>query len=237
MDLKGKVIVVTGAVGNLGRATVDVVRSAGAAVVAVDRSQERLDEVYAASGQPADMLLCGGTDLAREDSVQSVVKVALDRFGRIDGLVNTVGGFRGGKTLCEEDLATWDAMMTMNLRTTLLACRAVVPVMIGQGGGAIVNISAGAALSGPARLAAYSASKAAVLRLSESLAGETKAKGVRVNAVMPGTIDTPQNREAMPNADTSKWVRPEHIATVIAFLLSDAACAVTGAAVPVFGRA
>lgn len=237
MDLNGKVVVVTGAVGNLGRATVDVVKNLGATVVAADRSQDRLDATFGAPGVPADMLLLGGIDLAYEQGAEALVNGAVDRFGRVDGLVNTVGGFRGGKTLSEEDLATWDAMMTVNLRTTLLACRAVVPVMLGQGSGAIVNVSSGAAHSGPARLAAYSASKAAVLRLSESLASETKAHGVRVNAVLPGTIDTPQNREAMPKADTSKWVPPEDIATVIAFLLSNGARAVTGAAVPVLGRA
>jgi len=236
-DLNGKVVVVTGAVGNLGRATIDAVRAAGGTAVAVDRSQERLDATFGAAGDLADALLLGDVDLAQEQGAQAMVEAAVDRFGRIDGLVNTVGGFRGGKTLGEEDLDTWDAMMTVNLRTTLLACRAVVPVMLGQSSGAIVNVSSGAAHAGPARLAAYSASKAAVLRLTESLASETKTQGVRVNAVLPGTIDTPQNRAAMPKADTSKWVPPQDIATVIAFLLSDAARAVTGAAVPVLGRA
>lgn len=234
MDLKDKVIVVTGAVGNLGRATVALVRASGGTVVAVDRSQERLDEAF---GSAAGMLRLGGVNLTEEQEVGAMVTAALDRFGRIDGLVNTVGGFRGGKTLSDEGLDTWDLMLTLNLRTTLLTCRAVVPVMVGQGGGAIVNVSAGAALSGPAGLAAYSASKAALLRLGESLSNETKAQGLRVNAVLPGTIDTPQNRAAMPKADTSKWVAPEDIANVIAFLLSDAARAVTGAAVPVLGRA
>ena len=108
------------------------------------------------------------------------------------GLVNTAGGFRGGPAVYEEELSTWDLMMTVNLRTTLLMCRAVIPAMLSQSCGAIVNVAAGAALAGPAGLAAYSASKAAVMRLAESLSNEVKLKGIRVNTVLPGTIDTPE---------------------------------------------
>ena len=232
-DLSNKVAMITGAVGNLGSAVADVLRAAGANAVLIDRSPERLEKAY---GLAADCLLAGGVDLTSEKSVRDMVKATLARFGRIDALVNTVGGFRGGKTVLEEELTTWDMMMTVNLRTTLLTCRAVIPTMLGQGGGSIVNVSAGAALSAPAGLAAYSASKAAVLRLTESLSEEVKATGVRVNAVLPGTIDTPQNRKAMPKADPSTWVKPEEIADVIAFLVSDAARAVTGVSLPITGR-
>jgi len=232
-DLSNKTAIVTGAVGNLGRAVANAFGAAGAKLVLIDRSQDRLEQAFGPGG---DHLLCGGIDLTAEDSVQGMVASALERFGRIDALVNTVGGFRGGKTVDEEELSTWDMMMTVNVRTTLLTCRAVVPAMLEQGGGSIVNVSAGAALSAPTGLAAYSASKAAVLRLTESLSKETKARGVRVNAILPGTIDTPQNREVMPDADPSKWVKPEEIADVIAFLASDAARVVTGVALPVSGR-
>ena len=232
-DLSNKVAVITGAVGNLGRAVAAVFGASGAKTVLVDRSLDRLETAYESA---SDQLLAGGVDLSSEESVASVVNRALEQFGRIDAVVNTVGGFRGGKAVSEEDLSTWDLMMAANLRTTLLMCRAVAPVMLRQEQGSIVNVSAAAALSGPARLAAYSASKAAVLRLTESLASEVKAAGVRVNAVLPGTIDTPQNREAMPRADTSTWVKPQEIAEVIAFLASDAARAVTGVALPVSGR-
>ncbi|MGB8434217.1 MAG: SDR family NAD(P)-dependent oxidoreductase [Burkholderiales bacterium] len=234
--LDGRVAIVTGAAGNLGRATAEAMRAAGAKTVLVDGSQEHLQQAYPRTQDP-DRLLHGGIDLTDEQGAQSIATAARNRFGRIDVLVNTVGGFRGGKAVHEEELATWDLMMAINVRTTLLACRAVLPDFHDQGSGAIVNIAAGAALSSPAGLAAYSASKSAVIRLTEALAAEGKARGIRVNAVLPGTIDTPQNRATMPNADTSKWVAPEAIADVIVFLASDAARAVTGVALPVFGRA
>jgi NAD(P)-dependent dehydrogenase (short-subunit alcohol dehydrogenase family) len=232
--LEGRVAIVTGAAGNLGRATAAAMRAAGARTVLVDASQEHLQQTY--PGQDQNRLLCGGVDLTDEHSARTVVAAGRERFGRIDVLVNTVGGFRGGKSVHEEEIATWELMMAINLRTTLLACRAVLPEFVGQGSGAIVNVAAGAALSAPAGLAAYSASKSAVIRLTEALSAEGKASGIRANAVLPGTIDTPQNRAAMPGADTSKWVAPEAIADVIVFLASDAARAVTGVALPVFGR-
>jgi NAD(P)-dependent dehydrogenase (short-subunit alcohol dehydrogenase family) len=212
-------------------------RAAGAKTVLVDGSQEHLQQAYPGAAQDPDRLLHGGVDLTDEQSARAVVAAARERFGHIDALVNIVGGFRGGKAVHEEELATWDLMMAINLRTTLLTCRAVLPEFYGRGSGTIVNIAAGAALTAPAGLAAYSASKSAVIRLTEALAAEGKTKGVRANAVLPGTIDTPQNRAAMPKADTTKWVAPDAIADVIVFLASDAARAVTGVALPVFGRA
>lgn len=235
--LTDRIAIITGAAGNLGRATAGAMQAAGAKTVLVDFSNEQLQQAYPKAAQDPDRLLCGGVDLTDEQSARTVVAAARERFGRIDVLVNTVGGFRGGKAVHEEELATWDLMMAINVRTTLLACRAVLPEFHARGSGAIVNIAAGAALSSPNGLAAYSASKSGVIRLTEALAAEGKAKGVRANAVLPGTIDTPQNRAAMPNADASKWVAPEAIADVIVFLASDAARAVTGVALPVFGRA
>ncbi|MGH8678667.1 MAG: SDR family NAD(P)-dependent oxidoreductase [Burkholderiales bacterium] len=232
-NLSDKVAVITGAAGNLGTAVANTFAAAGARTVLVDRVQAQLAQAFAAN---EDRLLLGGVDLTAEESVRAMAATTLEKFGRIDVLAHTVGGFRGGKTVHEEDLSTWDAMMAINLRTTLLACRAVIPTMLKQGGGSIVVVSAGAALKSPAGLAAYSASKAGVLKLTESLAAEVKASGVRVNAVLPGTIDTPQNRQSMPDADFSKWVKPELIANVIAFLAADASQAVNGVALPVFGR-
>lgn len=232
MDLSNTVAIITGAAGNLGSAVAARFTNAGARTALVDHAPDRLERVHEAG---PDRLLLGGMDLTSEDSVQAMAAATRDRFGRIDALVHTVGGFRGGTPVENEALSTWDMLMTVNLRTTLLACRAVLPAMRDQGGGVIVTVSAGAALSGPAGLAAYSAAKAAVLRLTESLSAEVKAHGIRVNSVLPGTIDTPQNRQAMPNADPSAWVRPQEIADVIAFLVSDAGQAVTGAAIPVTG--
>lgn len=234
--LKGKVAIVTGANGNLGRAVAEAFRRAGANLVLVDRSGDRLLAAYPDLASSSDHWLAAGVDLASAESVEAMVAGALERFGRIDVLVNTVGGFRAGLPVHEESLETWDLMLSVNLRTTLHTCRAVAPVMLSQGSGRIVNVAAGAGLNAPAGFGAYSASKAAVMRLTESVASELKGKGICVNSILPGIIDTPQNRQAMPGADHSVWVAPEAIADVILFLASDAAQAITGAAIPVTGR-
>ena len=150
--------------------------------------------------------------------------------------MHTVGAWRGGKPVHETDLADWDFLFNVNLRTTLLCCRAVIPQMLKQGRGKIITVASRDGLAGSAGYAAYSASKSAVLRLTESLADELKASNINVNCIMPGTIDTPQNRAANPSADFSKWVEPSAIADVILFLASDASRAINGAAVPVFGK-
>ena len=151
-------------------------------------------------------------------------------------LVNTVGGYRGGKPVQEADPADWDFLFNINVRTTLNCSRAVIPQMLKQGRGKIINVASRDALNGNAGYAAYSASKSAVLRLTEALAAELKAMNINVNCVMPGTIDTPQNRAAIPNGDFSKWVEPGAIVDVIQFLVSDASRAIHGAAIPVYGK-
>ena len=235
-QLGGKVVIITGSVGNLGLATALALQEVGAKTVLVDRSNERLREKYGNIANSPDHLLAGNVDLANPESLRQVVKSTLDRFGSIDGLVNTVGGWRGGKPVHETDLADWDFLFGINVRTTLLCCRAVVPQMLRQRGGKIVNVASRDGLAGNAGYSAYSASKSAVLRLTESMAAELKNSNINVNCIMPATIDTAQNRKAIPNGDFSKWVAPEAIADVILFLISDAARAINGAALPVFGK-
>jgi len=235
-QLAGKVVIVTGSVGNLGLATAQELQKVGAKTVLVDRSMERLQENYPGLVNSPDHFLAGGVDLSSPDSVAQAVQAGVARFGRIDCLVNTVGGWRGGKPAHETDLGDWDFLFGVNLRTTLLCCRAVVTQMLRQRHGKIVNVASRDALQGNAGYSAYSASKSAVLRLTESMAAELKTSNINVNCIMPSTIDTPQNRKAMPDADYSKWVAPEAIADVILFLLSDAARAINGAAVPVYGK-
>jgi NAD(P)-dependent dehydrogenase (short-subunit alcohol dehydrogenase family) len=158
------------------------------------------------------------------------------RFGRIDVLVNVAGGFRWEK-LEDGEPETWDQLYAMNLRTAVVCCKAVLPAMLERGAGRIINIGAGAAAArAGAGMGAYTAAKAGVQSLTESLSEEVKDRGITVNAILPGTIDTPRNRTDMPDADFSRWVAPAAIAEVIVFLASDAARAVTGAAIPVFGR-
>jgi NAD(P)-dependent dehydrogenase (short-subunit alcohol dehydrogenase family) len=231
-----KVVIVTGSVGNLGLATARACQEAGAKTVLVDRSNDRLREAYPELAESPDHYLAGGVDLTNAESLGRMVQSACDRFGRIDALVNTVGGYRGGQPVHEMDLADWDFLFGVNLRTTLLCCRAVIPRMLRQQGGKIVNVASRDGLMGSAGYSAYSASKSAVLRLTESMAAELKNSNINVNCIMPGTIDTPQNRKAIPHGDFSKWVAPEAIAEVILFLISDAAGAINGAALPVFGK-
>jgi len=231
-----RVVIITGAVGNLGLATAHAFQAAGDKTVLVDRSQDRLRDAFANLVTSPDHLLAAGVDLSDPESLDKLVVSTLDRFGRIDALVNTVGGWRGGKPLHEEDLANWDFLFNINLRTTLLCCRAVIPQMIKQSGGKIVNVASRDGLPGNAGYAAYSASKSAVLRLTEALAEEVKASNINVNCIMPGTIDTAQNRVANPSADFTRWVEPAAIAEVIEFLAGNASRAINGAAVPVFGK-
>jgi NAD(P)-dependent dehydrogenase (short-subunit alcohol dehydrogenase family) len=150
-------------------------------------------------------------------------------------LVNIAGGFRMGTPVHETPQETWDFMMDLNARTVLNTARAVIPHMLQQGRGRVINTAARNALEGAARMAAYTASKSAVVRLTESMAAELKMKGINVNCILPGTIDTPENREAMPNAKHERWVAPEAIADVILFLASPAARALHGASIPVYG--
>ena len=235
-SLKDKVVIITGAVGNLGHAVAKRVQAQGSKTILVDRSSDRLQKTYGELKNSTQHWLAGGIDMIDQKAVNAMAAEAHPRFGRLDGLVNTVGGFRGGKPVHDADLAEWDFLYDINVRTTLNACRAVIPYMLQAQSGRIINIASRNAFQGSPNYAAYSAAKTAVLRLTESLAGELKARGINVNCITPGTIDTPQNREAMPKADFSTWVPPEDLANVIAFLLSDEARSVTGAAVPVYGR-
>lgn len=235
-SLKDKIAVITGAAGNLGMATAAAFRQAGAHLVLVDRSPDRIRELFKDLAISRDHLVMGGIDLSDAASLEKLVQQILSRFGRLDVVVNTVGAFRGGKPVSESDPADWDFLFNANVRTTLMACHAVIPQMLKQKSGKIINVSSREGLEAHAGLAAYSASKSAVLRLTESLSAELKPSDINVNCILPSVIDTPQNRAAMPRADFSKWVAPEAIADVIAFLASDASRAIHGAAIPVYGK-
>jgi NAD(P)-dependent dehydrogenase (short-subunit alcohol dehydrogenase family) len=236
MSTTSLVAIVTGAVGNLGSATAQAFQTAGHRTVLVDRSEDRLRDAFSRIAESPNHLLAGGVDLSAPASFGNLVENTLARFGRLDVLVHTVGAWRGGKPVHLTELADWDFLFNVNLRTTLLCCRAVVPQMLKQGHGRIITVASRDGLAGSAGYAAYSASKSAILRLNESLAEELKTSNINVNCVLPSTIDTPQNRAALPDADFSKWVEPSAIADVILFLASDAARAVNGAAIPVFGK-
>jgi NAD(P)-dependent dehydrogenase (short-subunit alcohol dehydrogenase family) len=230
--MKDKVIIVTGAFGVLGRAVAANLHAAGASLALVDAS--------ALAPQPvtdgyASCLWLPGVDLADGAATEAAVQRVITRYGRIDGLVNVAGGFRW-ETVADGSVDTWDLMYTLNVKTALHACRAVLARLRSGGGGSIVNIGAGAAAKAGLGMGAYAAAKAGVQRLTEALAEECKDAGITVNAILPSIIDTPANRRDMPDADASRWVAPRDLAEVVAFLLSDASRAVTGAAIAVNGR-
>ena len=235
-ELTGKVVVVTGASGSLGSAVVRRFQAAGAQLVLADRAADRLPGMFPELAASSQHMLCGVVDATDPDSVQHWVDAALTRFGRLDVLANTIGGYKAGMPAHETSLDTWDFMLGLNARTAFIISRAVLPQMLRQGSGRIVHTAARAALAGTANHSAYNASKSVVIRLVESMAAEYKHQGITVNCVLPGTIDTPQNRADMPNADWSKWVPPAAIADAFVFLASDAASHITGAALPVYGR-
>lgn len=234
-DFTGQVVMVTGGTGNLGGPVARAFVAAGARVVVVDRNPEKQRELFPDWVDSPDVWLAAPVDVTDEKAGAEVVAQTVARFARLDVLVNTVGGYRAGKPVHEMDLATWDAMMNLNARSTLVMCKAAIPVMLGQGRGRIVNVAARAGLAGSANHAAYAASKAAVMRITESMAAEVREKGINVNCILPSTIDSPDNRAAMPKADTRKWVQPESMAEVVLYLSSSAARDIHGVALPVYG--
>lgn len=228
LALQDRVFVVTGGFGALGQALAGVLDERGARVALLDRAQVR-----EGSADTERRLHMGGVDLGAEGAAQGALAQVKLRWQRIDGLVNVAGGF-AWETQAEGTLETWDRQYAMNLRSAVAASQAVLPHL--GSGGRIVNIGAMAALKAGAGTAAYAASKAGVLRFTEALADELKERDVTVNAVLPSIIDTPANRRDMPDAKFERWVTPQALGRVVAFLLSDDAAAITGACLPVTGR-
>lgn len=224
--VQGKVVLVTGGFGALGRTVARVAFEHGADVALVDRSAPP-------EGLRSAWLPVGGVDLASPEAAAGAVATVVERFGRLDALVNVAGGFRW-QTLADGDLEGWSALYAMNVLTAAAACKAAIPALTASHG-AVVNVGANGALKAAAGMGAYAASKAGVHKLTESLAEELKGR-VRVNAVLPSVIDTPANRADMPDADFGAWVTAEEVAEAILFLASDRASGVTGALLPVTGR-
>ena len=226
MPLTNQVVAITGAFGQLGRAlTQEVLAQGGKAVL--------LDVV---SGEAPTGTAGWKVDLTSSADVTRVLSEAVERFGRLDAIVNIAGGFRWQTVADSADLQEWHTLFAMNLQTCVTATRAALPHLQRAGGGRVVNIGAMAANKAAAGMGAYAASKAGVMRFTEALADEVKLQNITVNAVLPSIIDTPQNRADMPKAQFDRWVKPQEIAQVIAFLLSDGAAAITGALIPVTGK-
>lgn len=217
------VTVITGAAGALGSAAAAHFAAAGATLALLD---------VAPIEGPHHAQVC---DLTDADACREAVAVIEREVGPIAVLANIAGGFAMGEAVHETSAKTWDFLMGLNAHSVLNMARAVVPHMLERGRGRIVNIGAGPGQHGVAQLGAYSASKSVVIRLTEAMAGELKTRGINVNCILPSVIDTPANRESMPDADFTTWVTPEAMAKVIAFLASADADPIHGAALPVTG--
>jgi NAD(P)-dependent dehydrogenase (short-subunit alcohol dehydrogenase family) len=217
-ELTGRVVLITGATGGLGKAVTRAFFDAGAEVAEVSR-----DGPFAA-------------DLTKPAEAERAVNTVRERFGRLDVLLHLAGGFEGGTPVAETTDAVWNRMFDLNVHAAFYVARAALPAMIEAGYGRIVAIASKTAVEPMATLAAYGASKAALLALIRTIALEVKRSGVTANAVLPSVIDTPANRAADPHADFSRWVAPESIARLLLWLASEGAGDVSGAAIPIYGR-
>lgn len=234
-DFMDKIVLITGAAGNLGYAASLAFKAQGAQLALLDRNGDRLKEIYPDLISSSRAYMSASVDLTQEHQVESAIDEVAQKLGGIDILINIAGGYRGGEPLHETPYQDMEFLFNLNVITTFLVNKAVIKYMLKSNTGAIISVAARAALTGASKMGPYSATKSAVIRLTESMAAELKFNGIRVNCILPGTIDTPQNRQAMPNADFSRWVAPEALADVILFLASDQARAISGAAIPVYG--
>lgn len=221
-----RVAAITGAHGVLGRAVVEAALAQGLKVALIDHARGET--------APAGALELSGVDLTDAAQARAAMQKVVETFGRLDIVLNIAGGFVWQKV--DDAEPAWDRMFAINVRTALNAARAALPHLTQSSDGRIVNVGSAAALKSGVGMAAYTASKSGVHRLTESLAEELKDTSVTVNAVLPSIIDTPTNRRDMPDADPSRWVAPADLAEVILFLASPASRAMTGALVPVTGR-
>jgi NAD(P)-dependent dehydrogenase (short-subunit alcohol dehydrogenase family) len=239
-DFSGRVTLITGASGGLGPGLVAAFIAAGATVVGVGSQAGKEPEAsIRATLVPdgVDRFTLVAADALDETGVAQIVANVLARHGRLDVLVNGIGGYYAGDPVTATPLDAWQRMLTLNLRPTFLFSKHAAPEMSARRWGRIVNVSSRAAYSGRKNAAAYATAKTGVITLTEALAEELRDSGVTVNAIVPSIIDTPTNRSAMPTADTSRWPTPEQVARVVLFLASDDAELVSGAAIPVYGRA
>ena len=234
-QFEGRVVLVAGGTGGLGRAVSLAFLKENTKVVATYRNPAERDALKNAAGAAGSQLEGFSVDVTDEAAVRQLIEKILAKHGRLDALVNAVGGYAGGLKLWEMETKVFDQMLSSNLRSGFALSRAAVRAMLKQGHGGIVNVASKAAVDHAAGAAAYAASKAAAVAMLDSLAADLKGSGVRVNTILPSIIDTETNRKAMPKADFSKWPKPEDIARVILFLCSDESRVIQGAAIPVYG--
>jgi NAD(P)-dependent dehydrogenase (short-subunit alcohol dehydrogenase family) len=227
-SMKGKVVLVTGATGGLGVPVTKAFLDAGATVVGTARKINPADF-------PGLDFNAIPADVSSPDGARNLVDQVVNRFEKLDVLAHTVGGFTGGQAIPETEEAAFQQMLRMNLHATFYLMQAAIPVMRKAQCGRIIAIGSRAAVEPGPRVAAYSASKAAMVSLIRTVALENQDRGITANVILPGTMDTLGNRAAMPNADFSKWVRPATVASLMVWLARDAGQDVNGAVIPVYG--
>jgi len=233
----GKIEIITGASATLTVAVTPALLDAGATVVVTYRRESDLAKLRERAGITPDAKLTGiALDLTDEEAVSRAYTGIAEQHGGIDILVNIAGGYAGGKLVYETPWSLWQQQLDLNLKTAVLSCQAAVPHMLTRGG-AIINVGTRTATQPAAKLAAYAASKRAVTQLTEALAAELRDQNITANIILPSTIDTPENRQGDPTAKDGRWVKPEDIARVILFLAGPDARIISGAAIPVYGRA
>jgi NAD(P)-dependent dehydrogenase (short-subunit alcohol dehydrogenase family) len=235
-DFSGKAVLVAGGTGGLGRAVSLAFLASGAQVAVTWRNEKEFLALKDAAGEGASRLAGFNVDVTDARQTADLANQILSQWKRLDVLVNTVGGYAGGIPLWNLEPEVLERMVSLNLRSGYALAKAVVPAMIARKSGAIVNVAAKAAWDHAAGASAYAATKAAAVALMDSLAADLLGSGVRVNSILPSIIDTAANRADMPNADFSKWPKPEDIAKVVLFLASDEARVIHGASIPVFGN-
>jgi NAD(P)-dependent dehydrogenase (short-subunit alcohol dehydrogenase family) len=229
-QLKSKVVLITGFNGGLGTFVTNAFLDAGARVVGVSRTIEDSDP-------HRERFSAMAADLSIGEDARRLIEAVAAQWGRIDGLVHLIGGFAGGQSIAETDDATLDRMLDLNLRSAFCIIRAVLPKMREQSSGGIIAIGSRAALEPSPLAGVYAASKAALVSLIRTAARENRDKHITANVLLPGTMDTPANRAAMPGADVSEWVHPCQVAKLAVHLMSDEASQISGAAIPVDGGA
>ena len=234
-SLRDKVVLITGATGALGSVVVREFAQTGAWLALTGRSEQKLERLVADLGLPSERVFTAAADVTQADGVRDLVEVIVARFERVDVLLNTVGGWGGGKPVGETSVEEWERMLTLNLRSAFLLSRAVLPMMLEAGWGRILHVSSKTAVAPRAKQAAYAVAKMGLITLTEVIAAEVKGSGVTANVILASIIDTPANRKMMPEADSRRWVPPERIAATMRFLCSDDAASINGARIPIYG--
>lgn len=233
--LRDKVVLISGATGALGSAIVHEFAQTRARLALTSTSPQKLEQLVAGVGLPAEGVLTVVADVTQADGVQDLVAAVMVRFGRVDVLLNTVGGWSGGQPVEKTPVEEWNQALALNLHSAFLLSRAVLPIMLEAGWGRIIHVSSKTAVEPRAKVAGYAVSKMGVITLTEVIAAEVKGTGVTANVILPSVIDTLANRASMPKADPSKWVPPERIAATMRFLCSDAAASINGVRLPIYG--